>query len=775
MSEYTEVSSHERRLVAIMFTDIVGYTSMMQKDEKDAVDTIERHRQVLEKFTQKHQGEILQYYGDGSLSIFPSAIEAVECAVEVQQELTNLKIPLRIGIHLGDVKIKGEAIFGDGVNVASRVQSLGVSGSILITDTIYDLIRNQSTIKTFLLGSFDLKNVDQPKLLYALNDTFLSIPKPEELPKREIAVKKKNNWIALAIMAVVVVFLGYFAIRFFIQRANESILNDKSIAVLPFDNLSNDPEQEYFSDGITEDIINHLAKIEALKVKSRTTTEQYKNPTKTIPVIGDELGVSYILEGSVRKIDNKVRIVAQLIDVKSDVHIWTETFDREMTEIFEIQSNIAVEIASVLEARLTDEERRHIKGRGRSRMRPVDIDAYDDLLKARDIWRKWNDKEDLENALSLVNHALRIDPSFAPAYVLKGNILHFGMSNVGEPTEVWIDKAQQLADQAIQLDSTLAEAYLLKGHIDYILDGKEEEALYNLKKAFALKPGKPEVLERLGHYYIRTGEYDKGARLIIKSIERNYSVKDPEYYLRWGNIYTGSMNEYKKGEELFLRSISLAPDWIAPYYRLGQLYKTWGKLQLAEDAAVNALRIAPMDQEFIDLMAWVKLQMGDLDGAAEYWSKYESIEKQFSDTTQYIPFRHRLGYVYYLQGDTVKGKALIREQLQLDMERQQNLRGYGVWTSRGYYYDLACTNAFLGNQKEAVAWLDSAFQRGFITTWFLENDPLLENIRETQDYKKIRRALIDRQQNQSKAFNKAIDEVKYIPPEIKIRVQQQPI
>jgi adenylate cyclase len=774
MSDHSESTKYERRLVAIMFTDIVGYTAMMEKDEHVAVDTIERHRQVLEKYTKIHQGEILQYYGDGSLSIFPSAIEAVECAIKVQKELTDHRLPLRIGIHLGDVKIKGDAIFGDGVNVASRIQALGIAGSIIISDTIFHLIRNQSDIKTVSLGSFNLKNVDEPKFIFALDDVFLSVPKPAELPKRDITSRKKTNWIAVLAIAIIVILSGYIIIHYFQKGAASTILADKSIAVLPFENLSNDPEQVYFSDGITEDIINHLAKISALKVKSRTTTEQYKNPGKTIPVIGHELGVSYILEGSVRKINNTVRIVAQLIDVKNDVHVWTETFDREITGIFEIQSEIAIEIAQVLEAQLSTEERRHLRSRNRRDLNSTEITAYDYLLRARDIWRNWNDEKDLENALSLVELAIQTDSANAYAYVLKGTILHYGMSQYGVPTSTWIGQAQELADYAVSLDSTQAEAYLLKGNIFRIMDGKEEEALQNLRKAYSIKPGKPEVLESLGYYYFRLGEYDKGAGLLIKSIERKFSIKDPEYYLRWGSIYSRSLNEFEKAEELYLKAADLAPGWIIPYYSLGQLYRYRGKLSLASEASSRALSISPTDQEVIDVMAWTQLLSGNLESAANYWTMYEAIEEQFSDSTQYIPFRHRLGYVRYLQGDTIEANKLINEQLRLDLERQQNLRGYGAWTSRGYYYDLAGSNAFLGNQKEALAWLDSAYQRGFINLWYLENDPLLESIRTSNEYKNIRDELISRQIRQRTAFEKAIDETSYIPPEIKITAQEQP-
>jgi adenylate cyclase len=758
MSDQPQQASSDRRLAAIMFTDIVGYTSLMQKDEDKALRTIERHRFILEKNTRKYNGRVLQYYGDGSLSIFPSAFEAVECALEIQKELTqDSKVPLRIGIHLGDVKLQGESVFGDGVNMASRIESLGVAGSILITDTIYYLVRNHSEVKTIPLGNFRLKNVDYPVPVYALTNDFLSVPKSEEMPGRIKTFPGKSTWI-IAITILVTLILAAYGLFFLEGGRHER--SDKSIAILPFENRSNDPQQEYFSDGITDDIISHLVKVSALKVKSRTSTEQYKNPDKTIPVIGRELGVSYILEGSVRKADNQVRIVAQLIDAKNDVHIWTETFDREITEIFQIQSEIAIEIAQVLEAKLSNEERRHIWGGPQGRGRPTDITAYDYVLRARSIWRNWNDENDLEDALRLVELAIRTDPSYARAYVLKGNILHYGMRNYGVPTQIWIDQALQMADQAISLDSTLAEAYLLRGNIFTIQDGKAELAQNNLEKAYGLAPGNPDILQRLGYHFFGQGKFEEGALMIIQSIERGFSLQDPEYHLRWGDLYLRMMDDYEKAEEFYQKAINLAPGWMAPYYHLGQLYRYWEKYDNAEEILSRALEIAPLDQESIDLMGWTNLLMGDLEGAARYWSMYEALERQFPDTSQYIPFRHRLGYVRYLQGDTVSAVNLMKEQLKRDLERQQELRGYGAWMSRGFYYDLAATNSFLGNREEALNWLDSAYHRGFVSLWYLKNDPLLKNIRKAPEFQRIQNELADRQQKRTRAFKKVIEENK---------------
>jgi len=772
MPDQSTSSTYERRLAAIMFTDIVGYTTMMQKDESAAVETIERHREILQKSITYHKGEILQYYGDGSLSVFSSAIASVECAMEIQKELQELQIPLRIGLHLGDVKIRGEAIFGDGVNVASRIQSLGIAGSILISEEILQLTRNQSSFRTVYLGRFNLKNVEEPKTLYALDAPHLSIPKADQLPGLSSGKSTNSRWILASIALIVVIASVYFLWNYFSSEG--SVYEDRSIAVLPFNNLSNDPEQEYFSDGITEDVINHLAKVQALKVKSRTTTEQYKDPEKTIPVIGRELGVSYILEGSVRKIDNTVRVVAQLIDVKNDVHMWTETYDRELVEIFHIQSDIAVEIARVLEARLTADERRHIRGGRRAQWRSSEINAYDYLLRARNIWRGWNSEKDLQIALQLIEEAISLDPDFARAYVLKGTILHYGMRDFGVPMRLWIDSARQLADKAILLDSTLADAYLLRGNITRTTDGNSNLAKKDLKKAFYLEPGNPDVLQSLGNYYMNLGEYRKGASLIIRSVERGYSMKDPEYYLRWGNIYARIFSEDAVAEELYYKVISLEPEWIQPYYYLGQLYRYWGKLDHAEEVLSEALEIKPLDQTLFDLLGWVNLQKGDLNDSEKYWGKYVELEQQFADSSQYVPFRHRLGYVKYLKGDSVLARELVEEQRKLDLERHQNLRGYGSWVSRGYFYDLACSNAFLGHRDEALMWLDSAYHQGFINLWYLENDPLLNSIRDEDEFVRIKDDLMERRSRQTDAFKAAIDKMSSVLPEIKVDVQRAP-
>jgi len=733
--------SSGRKLAAIMFTDIVGYTAMMQQNEEDGLIRVEHHRIVLEKYIKQHNGNILQYYGDGTLSVFGSAYDAVLCAADIQKELSQEpKVPLRIGIHLGEVVVKRNAIFGDGVNVASRIQALSVSGGILISDSIYKQIRNQAEFKFKELGEYKLKNVDIPVGIYAISNKGLPIPDQEYIDKKASSSKKISairklpvpaRWLLFLALAIVIVSSVYL-IQSLLgnEKFNPSA---KSIAVLSFANLSQDPEQAYFSDGITEDILNQLSKISGLEVKSRTSTLQYKENLKSIPEIGRELEVANILEGSVRKEGNKLRIVAQLIDTKTDTHIWSETYDREMKDLFNIQSEIAIEIANVLQAKLSSSEMRYLKS---SQYSASDITAYDYALRAREILRNWNDVIDLENALQLLEQSVELDPNFAYGYTMIGIVLHFDMRTFGVPTQLWIDEALHMAEISIKLDSTLPEAYLLRSYVIRSRDGKSKEVEKDLWKAYELDPGNPVVMFTLGQNLVQEGQYNEGAAMVIKSINLGFTKKDTEYYIRWGSIYE-IIGDYKKAEKLYLQCRNLAPGWSNIYSHLGRLYHKWGKYEKAIEMFSEGLKIVPEDPSLIDNAAWAYFNLDVLDSAAYYWSLYEELERNFIDRSQYIPFRHRLAYIKVELGQDEGTNELFEEQIRLDMEQQQGIRGYGAWTEGSHYYDLGIVNAYLGNSDEAIIWLDSAASLGYFNAYFAKNDPLLDGIRKDERFQAI--------------------------------------
>jgi TolB-like protein len=310
-----------RKLTAIMFTDIVGYTAMMQSHEEYAKRIRDKHRDVLQTKIQKRRGNILQFYGDGTLSAFDSAIEAVLCAKEIQRELTiQPTIPLRIGIHVGDIVHDEDGIYGDGVNVASRIESLGVPGSVLISEKIHDELTNHPTLKSVSLGSYDLKNVKTPTKIFALSGDGVKVPTRDELK----------------------------------QQANESTIK-KSIAVLPFINLSADSKDDYFADGIAEEIMNGLNRLEGIAVTSRSSSFAFRGKTVGIKEIGHQLNVSFILEGSVRKDKENVRVMIRLINAADEYQLWSEVYDGKITSVFSVQDEVARNVVNRMKENLDSE------------------------------------------------------------------------------------------------------------------------------------------------------------------------------------------------------------------------------------------------------------------------------------------------------------------------------------------------------------------------------------------------------------------------------------
>lgn len=350
---HPEISSGKvRQLAAIMFADMTGYTAMMHEDEQKAKILRDRQRQTLEDLIPGNSGKIIQYFGDGTLSIFDSAIDAVKSAIEIQKELQREpKVLLRIGIHSGDIVYDNQGVYGDCVNIASRIEALSVPGAVLISDKVFDEVKNQTGIKTRLLGRFNLKNVKRQVEVYAIANEGLLIPTPVQ-----IGVKAGT---------------------------------EKTIAVLPFVNMSADPENEYFSDGISEEILNALTRVDGLQVTARTSSFSFKGKNEDVRQIGTKLGVSTILEGSVRRSGKKIRITAQLINTADGYHIWSEVYDTDLEDIFQVQDEISVKILNRLKENFAEVKKtEHI-----IKAPTENLDAYNLYLKGRYHWNKSNPED----------------------------------------------------------------------------------------------------------------------------------------------------------------------------------------------------------------------------------------------------------------------------------------------------------------------------------------------------------------------------------------------
>jgi TolB-like protein len=345
---------HSHQLAAILFADIVNYTAMMQEDENTALEKITRFRHVIDIIVEELEGKIIQYYGDGCLVLFNSATDAVEFAKLLQTDFNEEpKVPVRIGIHMGDVLIRDGNVFGDVVNIASRIQALSPPGGIYVSEMVYRNIANKKGMDSVFIKEEFLKNVKTPIRIYEVLT---------EYSKTVYHTGPNDEQVAI---------------------------DENSIAVLPFVNMSSDKEQEYFSDGLTEDIITQLSKIKSFKVISRTSVTQYKTTPKTIREIGKELGVATILEGSVQRSLKQVRITAQLINAVTDEHLWSESYDRPVDDIFTIQREVALAIASVLNTTLTKKESQQL-----DYVPTVNLQAYDFYMRGKFLIEKRN-KTDL--------------------------------------------------------------------------------------------------------------------------------------------------------------------------------------------------------------------------------------------------------------------------------------------------------------------------------------------------------------------------------------------
>lgn len=435
------------RLAAIMFTDIVGYTALMQKDENAAAEVRAHHRQEFDKYQKEYKGEILQYFGDGTLSVFQSGVEAVECAIAIQKALKKGEpVPLRIGLHMGDIVFDGTDIYGDGVNLASRIESMGVAGGILISGTLNNELKNHQQISTHSLGSFELKNIKKPVEVFSVTNEGIIIPEPSKLKGKQ----KKHT---------------------------------KTIAVLPFVNMSSDIDNEYFSDGMTEEIINALAKIKGLKVTSRTSSFFFKNKNIPIVQIGKELNVSTILEGSIRLSGNMMRITAQLINVAEDFHFWSETFDRSIENIFAVQDEISLLIADRLREHIGHFE---LEGHLVDDLK-IPIEVYQKYLKGRYHLMKLN-LSGTEKAISIFQEIIAEQPNFPLPYLA----INQGYAFLGTmgllPAQESFMKAKPFLEKALELNSNLPESQLNLAWIACWQNWDLARAYEHLGKAMEIRP-----------------------------------------------------------------------------------------------------------------------------------------------------------------------------------------------------------------------------------------------------------------------------------------------
>jgi adenylate cyclase len=592
----------KRKLTAILSADVKGYSRLMGEDEEATVRTITAHRKVITSVIEKYRGRVVDSPGDNILAEFVSVVDAVQSAVEIQEVIRakNAELPedrrmeFRIGINLGDVIQEGERIYGDGVNIAARVEGLAEAGGICISGSAYEQIENKLALGYDYIGEHTVKNIVKPIRVYKVPTG------PETLQKVSEEKKPAPGWqkAAFAVVIALLVVAGGVALwksshspisptieAASVEKMAFPLPDKPSIAVLPFDNLSGDPEQEYFSDGLTEEIISALSGVPKLFVIARNSTFTYKGKPVKAQQVAEELGVRYVLEGSVRKAGDKVRITAQLVDALNGHHLWAKRYDRNISDIFAVQDELTKEIITAMQVKLTQGEQARTVARGTD-----NLEAYLKCLQANELFLKHNMES---NALvkQLAEEAIALDPEYAWAYYRLGGSyeLDVWLGTTESPKDS-LAKATELLEKAILLDNNLAEAHGLLGFI-YAVEKQHDRALAQVKKAVALNPNSARAHIYLGKVHTFARRYEESIPEYKKAIRLN--PIPPGYYFWSLGLSYGQAGQYDEAITWCEKAIHMEPDDLLARIMMTAVYSWSERDEEARAEAAEVLRIDP--------------------------------------------------------------------------------------------------------------------------------------------------------------------------------------
>jgi TolB-like protein/class 3 adenylate cyclase len=494
----------ERRLAAIMFTDIVGYTALMAESEEKGLRVRERHRTLVRPLVEQYHGESIEARGDESLSVFPTALDAVNCALAIEEHLqSDPELRLHVGIHLGDLVVQGGEVSGDGVNIASRICALSEGGGLCVSGEVYRSIRNQPGIEARALGEQELKNVPEPVAVYAVGG--------EAAPPRTVSeagpeVGRRGVPRGLWAGALVVLTLGTG--WWLYPRPAPDVAPLTAIAVLPFDDMSPGGDQEWLADGMAEELIEMLSRIEQLQVIARTSTFAFKGKDTDIREIGRQLNVGSVVEGSVRRLGDQFRTTAQLIRVSDGFHLWSGSYDRGVEDLFAVQREVASEVAEALRAELEVPD--PFSWIRESRYIPQDVRAYENMQRGVTVTQAYTE-EGLREAIEFHLKALEIDPGYAQAYAQLGMAQWILWSSGYDRSDENLSQVQSSAQRALAIDPANGVALTLLVGLQ-LVEREWTEAERLLRKAIDLNPRHANVRVWYGSYLLLMGQVEAAAR-----------------------------------------------------------------------------------------------------------------------------------------------------------------------------------------------------------------------------------------------------------------------
>ena len=544
-----------RKLTAILSADVKGYSLLVADDETFTIQTLQAYRHLMSNLITQYSGRVVDSPGDNLMAEFSSAVDAVECAVAIQKRLKKendrlvegKRLEFRMGVNIGDVVQDGDRIYGSGVNIAARIEGISDPGGICVSRSAYDQVKDKLDFTFEYVGEHEVKNIKEPVRVYkVLLESGLPAPladEPLELPDKP------------------------------------------SIAVLPFVNMSGDPGQEYFSDGLTEQIINGLCKVLDLFVIARNSSFAYKGKSVNVKQVAKELGVRYILEGSVQKAGDRVRITAQLIDSTAGYHLWSENFDREISDIFTLQDEITLKLINTMKVELIYGEQARLWGAATKNLQAFDLHMRGDEHFFR------NNASDNKQARKFYEEAISIDNTFALAYTNLGfthmiDIL-YGWTN--SPLKSF--KAAGInAQKALAINNSIDLPHLLLGWVN-LFKRQHDEAIKEAERAVELNPNGAEALANLALFLIFSDKVESAIKLLKRAFRLN-PIPPPHYYYFLAGAYR-SIGDYEKAIESAKKSLNSDPDQLQPYLTLAASYSSLDRTEDARKAVEEILRIDP--------------------------------------------------------------------------------------------------------------------------------------------------------------------------------------
>jgi TolB-like protein/class 3 adenylate cyclase len=592
----------KRRLTAILNADVKGYSGLMREDEEATVHTLTAYRTAMTHLINQYRGHVVDSPGDNILAEFTSVVDAVNCGVEIQRELAernaelpeNRQMQFRIGINLGDVLEEGERIYGDGVNIAARMESLAEAGGICISGTVYDAIENKIGLEYEYRGKQEVKNIDKPIRAYRV----LSYPgaAAHRVFKAKRAVGKTWRNVVVAIVAVLVVGAAVAVWHFYfstppiepasMERMAYPLPDKPSIAVLPFTNMSGEPEQEYFTDGMTEDLITDLSKVKGLFVIARNSVFTYKDKPVKVKQVAEDLGVRYVLEGSVRRAGEQVRINAQLIDATTGGHLWAERYDGKMDDVFALQDRITWKIVGALAVKLTADEEKQA-----ARKETESAEAYDAFLKGWAHYRRPT-PDNFIQAIPYFKEAVKQDPNYSRAHAALASVYdrsaRFGWAlRLGMVFSEAREKAKQHLQEAMKDPTPFVHLVASRMHAS---QGRHQEAITDATRAIVLDANDPAGYAAMAHALILTGSPAEAADSIKKAMRLNPHYP-PGYYVTLGRAQF-YMERFDESAASLEQVTKLKPDNEFGFLFLAATYGHLGREKEARSAieTYNGLR-----------------------------------------------------------------------------------------------------------------------------------------------------------------------------------------